>query len=170
MNAKDFLLDRLRALKKNSFYTKKAGSFSDVPPRTVQSWTEKGIVTPDIADTTGTGSKRLYSVRNCIEIGIIKSLTENRLSLTIAAKIIEYLKSLEKGGAAKPKIDDVLAARAGFLVVKIDSTDVVSYTIHLSQFISHQTFDISSRPRWNKVLILNIKQIAESVIKKMETT
>lgn len=170
MKANGFLLDKLRALKENSFYTKRAGSFSNVPPRTVQSWTEKGIITPDIADTTGTGSKRLYSVRNCIEIGIVKSLTENRLALNIVAQIIEYLRSLENGGAAKPKIDDVLAARAGFLLVKIDSTDVVSYTIHLSQFISHQTFNISSRPRWNKVLILNIKQIGESVIEKIETT
>lgn len=168
MKAKGSQLDRLGSLKQDTFYTKMAGSFSDVPPRTVQSWTEKGIVVPDVANTTGTGSKRLYGVRNCIEIGLAKSLTENRLPLSIVGQIIKYMRSLENGRVTKPKLDDVLVARAGFLVVKIHATDVVAYSIHLSQFVSHQTFGVSSRPRWNKILIIDIKQIAEDVIQKIE--
>jgi len=80
-------------LQEYSFMAGKAGSFSGVPLRTVQSWTEKGLVIPDIAESTGTGSKRLYSVFNCIEIGIIKSLTNSRLSLKLINEIMETLRT-----------------------------------------------------------------------------
>ena len=76
----------------SSFFAGKAGSFSGVPLRTVQSWTEKGLIVPEIADTAGTGSKRLYSILNCIEIGIIKSLADSRLSLKFIKKALEYIR------------------------------------------------------------------------------
>jgi hypothetical protein len=66
-------------LKDAAFLSKKAGSFSSVPQRTVQLWSEKGFLIPEGRDTTGTGKRRLYSVVNCIEIGVLKSLARKRL-------------------------------------------------------------------------------------------
>lgn len=79
-------------LKDASFFSKKAGSFSGVPARTVQSWAERNLIMPEVADTTGTGSRRLYSVLNCIEIGIIKALTESRLSLKFVKEALDYIR------------------------------------------------------------------------------
>jgi len=46
-----------------------------IPQRTVQSWTEKGLISPDISGTTGTGDRRRYSEAN------IKELAEYRMFL-----------------------------------------------------------------------------------------
>ena len=78
------------------FLSKKAGSFSGVGQRTVQLWTERGLISPDVADTTGTGQRRLYSFLNCVEIGIIQSLAQERLSFRLIREIMTYLR--EKGG------------------------------------------------------------------------
>jgi hypothetical protein len=74
------------------FLSKKAGSFSGVEQRTVQLWTERGLISPDIADTTGTGQRRLYGVLNCIEIGIIQSLAKERLSFKLIREIMAFLR------------------------------------------------------------------------------
>jgi DNA-binding transcriptional MerR regulator len=85
-------------LKDVGFLSKKAGSFSGVPQRTVQLWTEKGLIKPEIADSTGTGNRRLYSVYNCIEIALIRSISESGLSYRIIRQIMEFLykKSITK--------------------------------------------------------------------------
>jgi hypothetical protein len=75
------------------FLSKKAGSFSGVEQRTVQLWTERGLISPDIADTSGTGQRRLYGVLNCIEIGIIRSLAQERLSFKLIREIMAYLRA-----------------------------------------------------------------------------
>jgi len=165
------LIDRVNELADSVFFTKRAGSFSNVPSRTVQSWSERGLIIPDIADTSGTGTKRRYGICNCIEIGIVKSLTENRLALKIVGQIMAHLKSKAGRGRSKKassKLDGVLSARAGYLIVRIHLDDVVGFTVHVSHFVSHQNFDISARPRWDKILIIDIKRIAESVVERVE--
>jgi len=78
-------------LKNASFMAGKAGSFSGAKLRTVQAWTKEGLVESDITGTTGTGDKREYSATNCIEIGIIKSLTNSRLSLNLIKDVMFIL-------------------------------------------------------------------------------
>jgi len=77
------------------FLSKQAGSFSGVPQRSVQSWAEKKIVTPDIEETTGTGKRRLYSVVNCIELGIVKSLRKKNIPLNVIRECIRLLRTKE---------------------------------------------------------------------------
>jgi hypothetical protein len=79
------------SVKDAGFFSKKAGSFSGVKQRTVQLWTEKGLIIPGIADTTGTGERRRYSVLNCIEIGIIKALADLRISFKIIKQVMDWL-------------------------------------------------------------------------------
>lgn len=172
MVSRQSLIDRVKALENHSFLTKKAGSFSNVPPRTVQSWTERKLIVPDIADTSGTGSKRRYSVRNCIEIGIVKSLSENRLALKMVGQMMEHLKSKAEKGRSKAtslKIDEVLVARAGYMMVRIHLDEVVGFATHVSHFVSHQTFDVALHPEWDKMLIVDIKRIAERVVGRIES-
>jgi DNA-binding transcriptional MerR regulator len=74
-----------------SFLSKKAGSFSRTPQSTVQLWTEKGLILPEVAGTTGTGKRRLYSPMNVIEIGIIRNLSERRVSSKIITEVMNFL-------------------------------------------------------------------------------
>ncbi len=74
-----------------SFLSKKAGSFSGTPQSTVQLWTEKGLVSPEVADTTGTGKRRLYSPINVIEIGIIRTLSDRRVSFKVITEVMNFL-------------------------------------------------------------------------------
>ena len=64
-----------------TWLSKKAGSFSDVPQRTVQNWTEAGYIKPSSGETTGSGDRRRYDVMNCIQIAIIQSLRREKASL-----------------------------------------------------------------------------------------
>ena len=172
MVSKQSLIDRVKALENRSFLTKKAGSFSNVPPRTVQSWAERELIVPDIANTSGTGSKRRYSLRNCIEIGIVKSLSENRLALKKVDQMMKHLKSKAVNGRSKTtslKMDEVLAARAGYMMVRTHLDEVVGFAIHVSHFVSHQTFDVASHPEWDEMLIVDIKRIAERVVERVES-
>ena len=72
------------------FLSAKAGSFSGVPQRTVQAWTEKGLV--GSTGTTGSGKRRRYSVLNCVEIAIVQSLAQDRLSIKLIGIIMEKLR------------------------------------------------------------------------------
>ena len=66
-------------------------------------------------------------------------------------------------------MDEVLSARAGYLIVRIHLDEVVGFAIHVSHFVSHQTFDIASHPKWDKVLVVDIKRIAERVVERIES-
>ena len=114
-------------LKGSAFLTGKAGSFSGVPKRTVQYWTERNLITPEIADTTGTGSKRLYSTFNCIEIGIIKSLADSRLPIKLIRSIMTFLRKEPKdaGGVdfkdlgGYNTLEVIMSASFGYLMVPL---------------------------------------------------
>ena len=74
-----------------SYLSKKAGSFSGTPQSTVQVWTEKGLISAEVSDTTGTGKRRLYSPLNVIEIGIIRELSERRISHKAITEVMSFL-------------------------------------------------------------------------------
>ncbi len=69
-----------------------------VPSRTIQSWSEKGLINP-YSDTSGTGTRRQYNFINLIEIGIIRSLTEQRLKLDTIKTVLDFLR--DKGGVTQ---------------------------------------------------------------------
>jgi DNA-binding transcriptional MerR regulator len=47
--------------------------FPDINPRTLISWSEKGLFTPEVL-ADGSGTRRAYTVQNLVEIGIIHEL------------------------------------------------------------------------------------------------
>lgn len=124
-------------LKNAVFLAKKAGSFSDVPLRTLQSWTEKRLVIPGIEDTTGTGSKRLYNYLNCIEIAIIKEFTREGMRLNIIKDLMDFLRrpsaNIEVDGRLVPHpdikftvLESLLVNKPGFLVYEIGEDGIQS--------------------------------------------
>ena len=72
------------------FYTNKMISeiLPQVKPRTLIDWSEAKLLRP-VVDADGTGSRRLYSYHNLIEICIIAELISYRISRDIINLILE---------------------------------------------------------------------------------
>ena len=60
--------------------------------RQLDYWTRTGLIQPSIAEARGSGSQRLYSYRDLVEVKVIKKLLDGGLSLQRARRAIEYLR------------------------------------------------------------------------------
>jgi DNA-binding transcriptional MerR regulator len=93
-----------------TFLSKKAGSFSGVPQRTVQNWTENLLIE---SKTSGTGDRRRYTTLNCIEIGIISALAQHRVSFDV---ITDVMTALRRGRPLT--LEQALADNRAFLIIR----------------------------------------------------
>lgn len=93
-----------------TYLSKAAGKFSKTPQRTVQAWTERGLV---ISETTGTGDRRRYTVLNCIEIGVIASLAEDRVSFKV---IDQAMREIRIGTPLT--LEQALGDNRAFLIIR----------------------------------------------------
>ena len=60
--------------------------------RQLDYWARTDLIRPSIADARGSGTQRLYSYRDLVELKVIKSLLDAGVSLQLARKGIEYLR------------------------------------------------------------------------------
>jgi DNA-binding transcriptional MerR regulator len=60
--------------------------------RQLDYWARTGLLRPSIADAKGSGSQRLYSYRDLIELRVIKRLLDAGLSLQAARKAVDCLR------------------------------------------------------------------------------
>jgi DNA-binding transcriptional MerR regulator len=60
--------------------------------RQLDYWARKDLLRPSVADAKGSGSQRLYSYRDIVELKVIKQLLDGGVSLQKARKAIEYLR------------------------------------------------------------------------------
>jgi DNA-binding transcriptional MerR regulator len=67
--------------------------FSDLSPRSLVSWTEKGLLTPDHGDATGRGTMRKYSFDNVIQAGVIRELMAYGLTFREIILVADHWKS-----------------------------------------------------------------------------
>ena len=153
---------------KQTFFSKQAGSFSGVPQRTVQAWTEAGLI---IAKTKGTGDRRRYSHLHCIEIGIVKSLTRERIDLRIVRDIMTFLRKYRPSNLQR-LLDEV----QGYLVIRLNGKKRI--TPHLYGYSRANESNQSLMKYWRmismptdceKTLIINVTRVARKVISNMET-
>ena len=151
-----------------TFFSKQAGGFSGVPQRTVQAWTESGLI---IAKTKGTGDRRRYSSLHCIEIGIVKSLTRERMDLRIVRDIMTFLRKYRPSNLQR-LLDEV----QGYLVIRLNGKRRI--TPHLYGYSRTNESNQSLMKYWRmismptdceKTLIINVTRVARKVISNMET-
>jgi len=76
-----------------SFNTKTASKIIGVTLRQLQHWDEKGLVKPSIREAAGKGTMRLYSYTDLIQLRVVKTLRDNRISLQKILRSLEYLQS-----------------------------------------------------------------------------
>ena len=83
---------------KNSFTKKQASEALGISARTVQFYTDQGLLVPEVANPSGRGTTRKYSRKNLVELLIIRELASYGLSLE---KIKTVMKLAEEKGVAK---------------------------------------------------------------------
>jgi len=76
-----------------SFNTKTTSKIIGVSLRQLQHWDEKGLVKPSIREAAGKGTMRLYSYTDLIQLRVVKTLRDNRISLQKILRSLEYLQS-----------------------------------------------------------------------------
>ena len=60
--------------------------------RQLDYWARTDLIRPSIADARGSGTQRLYSYRDLVELKVIKHLLDAGISLKTARTAIEYLR------------------------------------------------------------------------------
>jgi DNA-binding transcriptional MerR regulator len=61
--------------------------------RQLDYWARTHLVRPSLHDAHGSGSQRLYSYRDLVELKVVKSLLDAGVSLQTARKAIDYLRT-----------------------------------------------------------------------------
>ncbi len=60
--------------------------------RQLDYWARTGLLRPSLAEATGSGSKRLYSYRDLLELKVIKQLLDAGVSLQSARRAVDCLR------------------------------------------------------------------------------
>src|SRR5437762_13548317 len=60
--------------------------------RQLDYWARTGLVRPSVMDANGSGTQRLYSFRDLIELKVIKQMLDAGISLQSARKAVEPLR------------------------------------------------------------------------------
>ena len=70
----------------------KAASVVGISYRQLDYWARTDLVRPSLADASGSGSRRLYSYRDLLELRVIKSLLDAGIKLESVRKAFTYLR------------------------------------------------------------------------------
>ena len=73
--------------------------FPYINPRTLISWNERGLITPDVSNSSGRGSSRIYSYLNLIQIGIAHEFLRFGIPFSVIGSIMtgEAIMKLREG-------------------------------------------------------------------------
>ena len=70
----------------------KAASVVGISYRQLDYWARTDLVRPSLVDAAGSGSRRLYSYRDLLELRVIKSLLDAGIKLESVRKAFTYLR------------------------------------------------------------------------------
>ena len=83
--------------KGDGYIRKEASEITKIPARTIQFYTDRGFVIPDVAAPTGRGTTRRYSLKNLVELSLVKELSGHGYTLEKIKRIMRVVrKSLEE--------------------------------------------------------------------------
>src|SRR6478736_4867284 len=68
--------------------------------RQLDYWARTGLVRPSVMDANGSGTQRLYSFRDLIELKVIKQMLDAGIFLQSARKAVESLREFDEGLAS----------------------------------------------------------------------
>src|ERR1051325_10967753 len=71
----------------------KAAAIVGITYRQLDYWARTALIRPSLVDANGSGSRRLYSYRDLLELRVIKSLLDAGIKLESVRKAFEYLRT-----------------------------------------------------------------------------
>ncbi len=80
--------------KEGGYIRKEVSECTKIPARTIQYYTDRGLLIPDVAPTKGRGTTRRYSRKNMFELLVIKELVRHGIKLERVKWIMEYIRRL----------------------------------------------------------------------------
>ena len=117
-----------------SFNTKLVSRLTDVTARQLGYWDKTGLIKPSVNPATGTGSQRLYSFLDIVQIRTAKALRDCGISLQKIRKCVAYLRK------HAPELEHPLASLKlitdGETIFQLtDNPDVIIDTLRLGQAV-----------------------------------
>jgi DNA-binding transcriptional MerR regulator len=74
--------------------------------RQLDYWARTGLVTPSIRDAKGSGTQRLYSFQDLVELRVMKQLLDTGVALQKVRKAVEYLREVGEPPAGMTLFSD----------------------------------------------------------------
>ena len=80
-------------MSEQGFSGTKAATIVGISYRQLDYWARTNLIRPSLADASGSGSRRLYSYRDLLELRVIKSLLDAGIKLESVRTAFEYLRT-----------------------------------------------------------------------------
>ncbi|MDE0606865.1 MAG: MerR family transcriptional regulator [Acidimicrobiaceae bacterium] len=74
------------------FSSRRTAEIAGITYRQLDYWARKDIVRPSLTKASGSGSRRLYSYRDLLELRVIKTLLDSGIKLQQVRKGLDYLR------------------------------------------------------------------------------
>jgi len=83
----------VEAMAEQGFSGKRTAEIVDITYRQLDYWARTDLVRPSMAEASGSGSRRLYSYRDLLELKVIKSLLDAGIRLEQVRKVFAYMRN-----------------------------------------------------------------------------
>ena len=78
---------------RHGFSGKRTAEIVDITYRQLDYWARTDLVRPSMAEAAGSGSRRLYSYRDLLELKVIKALLDAGIRLEQVRKVFAYMRN-----------------------------------------------------------------------------
>lgn len=79
-------------MNEQGFSSKLTAEIAGITYRQLDYWARRDIVRPSLIGASGSGSRRLYSYRDLLELRVIKTLIDSGIKLQQVRKALDYLR------------------------------------------------------------------------------
>lgn len=79
-------------MSEQGFSSKRTAEIAGITYRQLDYWARENIVRPSLTKASGSGSRRLYSYRDLLELRVIKTLLDSGIRLEQVRKGLDYLR------------------------------------------------------------------------------
>jgi len=76
----------------NGYTRKESSEILEMAPHTIQLYTDRGIIIPDVYAPKGRGTTRIYSKKNLLELAIVRELGKKGIRLEIIKTIFTIMR------------------------------------------------------------------------------
>ena len=79
-------------MNERGFSSKRTAEIAGITYRQLDYWARRDVVRPSLTKASGSGSRRLYSYRDLLELRVIKTLIDSGIKLQQIRKGLDYLR------------------------------------------------------------------------------